>query len=86
MAVKPLVYTRHAAEALSEREIDRSWVAETIEHPDWTVADPAGSGVERRYKAIRAFGDRILRVVCLESAGEVRILTAFFDRKARRPQ
>lgn len=58
----------------------------TVENPDWVTEDPSTPGGERRYRAISDYGDRVLRVVCLENAGEIRMITVFFDRKARRPR
>jgi hypothetical protein len=84
-APKPLVFTKHAEDALREREIDLEWVADTVGDPDWVSDDPTTPGGERRFKVISAYGDRVLRVACLENATEVRIITVFFDRKARRP-
>lgn len=76
---------RHAEDVMREREIDLAWVEATVREPDWTSPDATTRGMERRFKAISAFGDRILRVACLESDAHIRILTMFFDRKARRP-
>ncbi len=81
---KPLVYTKHAGDAVRERELKREWIEETVYFPEWEEEDPRQPPVLRRYRAITAHGDRILRVVCLESDAEIRILTAFFDRGARR--
>jgi len=41
--------------------------------------------VERRFRVIPEFGGRILRIACIETADEIRILTVFFDRDARKP-
>jgi hypothetical protein len=54
--------------------------------PDWTIPDPHRPGVERRFRAIPEFGGRVLRVACYETPVNIRILTVFFDRKARRPR
>jgi hypothetical protein len=47
--------------------------------------DPRRPGVERRFRAIPEYGNRVLRVACYETVVEIRILTVFFDRDARRP-
>ena len=86
MADKPIAYTRHAGDVLRERGLDPDWVEAAVRNPDWVVSDPVTEGATRRFKSIEDFGDRTLRVVCLENASEIRILTAFFDRKARRPR
>ncbi|MCO5156513.1 MAG: DUF4258 domain-containing protein [Aquamicrobium sp.] len=80
---KPLVYTKHAGDAVRERELKREWIEATVHFPEWEEADPR-QPIQRRYRTITAHGDRILRVVCLETDAEIRILTAFFDRGARR--
>jgi hypothetical protein len=80
-----LRYSQHAEDSIVERELDRDWIERTVADPDWKVADPRNPGVERRFRAIPEFGGRILRVACLENADEIRILTAFFDRDARKP-
>jgi hypothetical protein len=83
---KPVLrYTQHAEDSIVERELERDWIERTVADPDWSVADPRNPGIERRFRAIPEFGGRILRVACLENADEIRILTAFFDRDARKP-
>lgn len=83
MTSKPLFLTAHARRSVLEREIDLSWIELTIADPDRSEPDPLRPGVERRFRRIPEFGDRILRVALVESPAEIRILTAFFDRKAR---
>jgi hypothetical protein len=82
---KPLRFTRHAQDAIVERELDQRWIESTAREPEWTHPDPRRPGVERRFRAIPEFGGRILRVACVETADEIRILTVFFDRDARKP-
>jgi hypothetical protein len=82
---KPLRFTKHAEEATLERKLERIWVEKTARESEWSRPDPRRPGVERRFRVIPEFGGRVLRVVCLETANEIRILTAFFDRDARKP-
>ena len=84
MAEKPIVYTRHAERAMSERDIAAAWVEATVRAPEWVLVDETTAGAERRYRSVAERGNRILRVACLESDDHIRIITAFFDRKARR--
>lgn len=84
--MKPLHFTLHAETVISERQLDRSWIELAVREPDWHEADPAGPPTERRYRRIPARDDRIMRVICLETATEIRIITAFLDRKARMPR
>lgn len=83
---KPFSYSRHAEDAIAERELNRAWIERTVREPEWTIADPRRPGVERRFRTIPEYGDRILRVACYEKEAEIRIVTVFFDRDARRPE
>ena len=82
---KPLRFTRHAQDVIVERELDHTWIERTVREPEWSRPDPRRAGVERRFRAIPEFGGRVLRVACFETADEIRILTIFFDRDARKP-
>lgn len=82
---KLLRLTRHAQDAIEERGLDHSWIERTVREPEWSHPDPRQPGAERRFRAIPEFGGRILRVACIETVDEIRILTVFFDRDARRP-
>jgi hypothetical protein len=81
---KVIFYTKHAFDSMIERDLDPEWVERTARKPDHVEPDPFRPGVERRFKAIPEFGGRVLRVACLETRAELRIVTVFFDRKARR--
>ena len=83
--MKPLFFTQHTQDAIDEREIDPAWIERAAHAPEWTVADPNRPGVERRFRRIPEFGNRVLRAACYETTLEIRILTVFFDRNARRP-
>jgi hypothetical protein len=82
--LKPLRFTIHAQDAIEERALDIGWVERTVYEPEWSQPDPRRPEVERRFRAIPGFGGRILRVACIETAEEILILTAFFDRDARK--
>lgn len=84
-ALKPLFLTQHARDAVEERELDMDWLERTAREPDWIHPDPRRPGVERRFRRIPEFGDRVLRAACYETTTEIRILTVFFERKARPP-
>lgn len=81
---KPLALTTHAKLRLATRQIALEWIQQTVYFPDWLEIDPNDSTVERRFSAIPEFGDRILRVACVETETTIRVITAVFDRKARR--
>ena len=81
---KPLVFTAHARQVMAERELDMEWVERTARYPEWTERDP-DPAVERRFRLVPERGGRILRVACVESAHDIRIVSTFLDRRARRP-
>jgi hypothetical protein len=83
---KPLRYTTHCETVMAERQIDRDWVEQTVNDPDWSTPDPSGPPAERRFRRIAQRDNRVLRVVCLETETEIRIITVFFDRNAREPR
>ena len=81
---KPIVLTAHAKKRLQDRRIDPSWIEATVRAPEWTEKDPLDSAIERRFRAIPEFGRRVLRVACVETNSSVRVISALFDRNARR--
>ena len=50
--------------------------------PDFTEADPRHPERIRSYKAIAAFGGRILRVVHRRDGRDMIVITVHFDRRA----
>ncbi|MBM3329997.1 MAG: DUF4258 domain-containing protein [Calditrichaeota bacterium] len=65
-----------------ERELEGSWVVQTLKHPDWTEMGPEGN---LHYMArIPEFGGRILRVVVSQRVEPPQIVTIFFDRRIKR--
>jgi len=81
---KPLSYSRHALDVIAERKLDLRWIERTVREPEWFAGDPRRPGVERRFRAVQEYGGRMLRVACYETETEIRIITVFFDRDARR--
>jgi hypothetical protein len=83
----PIRYTAHAETALAEREIDKVWVERTVRNPEWREPNPGGDQtVERRFRSVPERSSRFLRVVCVETREDIRILSAFLDRRARKPR
>jgi hypothetical protein len=73
----------HTERRLVERKIDRSWVDATVLTPDWTTSDP-DPALTRSYRAIAEFGGRVLRVVHRPDGHDQLVVTAHFDRGAKR--
>ncbi len=76
--------TRHARERVDAGEVQAEWIAATIREADWTVPDPRYPGITRSFKSIAAFGGRVLRVAHRPDDGHILVVTAFFDRGAKR--
>jgi hypothetical protein len=78
-------FTLHAETMLIERAIAREWAERVLAAPEWEVPDPANPGQTRAFAAIAEAGGKILRIVYTEQAGEKRVITLFFDRRAKKP-
>jgi hypothetical protein len=83
---KPAHYSLHAETVLRERRLEHSWVERTIGDPEWSEPDPSSGGAERRYRSVPERDGRYLRVICVETDTEIRIISAFLDRGARKPK
>jgi hypothetical protein len=81
---KPLVLTHHVHMRMAKRQLPVAWVERTIRHPDWAEPEPLAPSVECRFRAIPEFDGPILRIACVETASDIRIITVTFDRDARR--
>jgi hypothetical protein len=80
----PLVYTLHAETVVRERLLDKSWIERTVREPQFVTGDAKDPTAKRYFGSVLERGGRILRVVCVETPHEIRILSAFFDRGAGR--
>ena len=66
------------------RAIEPDWVEATIAAPDRTKADPRNPSLTRSFQAVAAFANRVLRVVHQPDGDDILVVTAHFDRGARR--
>ena len=80
--MKKLVWTHHAEENLSEREIDPQEVYLTLENPE--IRQP---GIKGRIILIRTYFDislnqkMLLRLIIEETATEIKIITVYKTSK-----
>ena len=79
-----IILTRHAADMLAERGVDREWVDCTVNEPDAVEPDSERENVYRAFCSIAEREGRVLRVVYSLSENQIRVITAFFDRARRR--
>ncbi|HJS84092.1 MAG TPA: DUF4258 domain-containing protein [Acetobacteraceae bacterium] len=75
--------TKHVERRIQKRHLALAWIEATIAAPDWTAQDPDPT-LTRSYKAIAAFGGHVLRVVHRPEGADILVVTAFFDRDAKR--
>jgi hypothetical protein len=83
MSERQINFTRHAADMLAERGIERQWVDLTVNEPDAIEPDSERGNVFRAFRSIPERQGRVLRVVYALSENQIRIITAFFDRSRR---
>jgi hypothetical protein len=76
-------FTKHGREAVETRDIAIEWIEATIDAPDSTNRDPRHPDLVRCYRAIAAFGGRVLRVVYRSDGDDICVVTAHFDRGAK---
>jgi hypothetical protein len=72
----------HARDMLKERDISEDWVWQTINTPDWEIKGKDDN--IRYFKSIIGRQERILHVVVNPHLSPMKIVTVFFDRRARR--
>jgi len=75
--------TKHAQEALEEREIPVEWLERTLAAPELVLTDPEDATVERRFRRIPECGGRVLRVAVNTAVEPNRVVSVFFDRRMK---
>lgn len=72
----------HAQDTLKERNIPEEWIWRTVNDPDW---ENTGKDKNIHYfKSIIEHEGRILHIVVNPRVSPKKVVTAFFDRRARR--
>lgn len=72
----------HAQDMLKERNIHEEWVWQTLNNPDWE-----NIGIDNNthyFKSITEHEGRILHIVVNPHGSLKKVVTVFFDRRARR--
>ena len=72
----------HTQDMLKEREIAEEWVWQTIDKPDWKKIGEDNN--IHYFKSISEHEGRILHVIVNPHVSPQRVVTVFFDRRARR--
>ena len=78
--------SEHARTVLVARDIDVAWVARILSQPLRTEDDPRDPSLRHALGPIVERDGRVLRIVYNHAVQPVRLVTAFFDRRERRPQ
>jgi hypothetical protein len=66
------------------RNIPRAYIEAVLANPAYTTPDPADPTLTRSFGPILAFGNRTLRVVHRPEGADIFVVTAHWDRGARR--
>lgn len=72
--------SKHAEDAIREREIRPEWVAQTMDDPLATEPDPEDPALRHALRSISDFGYRVLRVIYNQTKTPPHVVTAYFDR------
>jgi uncharacterized DUF497 family protein len=75
--------TKHAQEAINERNISIEWIERAFYAPELVLPDPVDITLERRFCRIAEFNGRVLRVVVNTTVDPNRVVSVFFDRQMR---
>ncbi len=79
-----VVLSKHTSDELATRRIRLDFIEAALAAPDRRTADPNDPALTRSFKAIAEFGDRVLRVVHRPHGPDIFVVTAHWDRGAKR--
>ena len=79
-----LILTKHAQQNVARDGLDLAWIEATITTPQHADRDPKDATIRRAWRSIPQRGGRVLRVVFRPAGADIVVVTAFFDRGARR--
>lgn len=75
--------SKHAEDAIREREIRPEWIGETLAQPTVIKAHPDDPDLQHALRPIPEFGYRVLRVIFNTSRNPPHVVTAYFDRSMK---
>jgi hypothetical protein len=77
--------TEHARRSLARRtDIRIEWLERALRQPDRVTMDEVDPELEHRLLKIEEYGGRVLRVIVKPGGSALLVVTAFFDRRARK--
>jgi hypothetical protein len=82
--------SKHITDELNNRGIQIGYIEAVLKEPDRVGPDPTDPALTRSFRAIPAFGNRVLRVVHRPdgdggSNADIFVVTAHWDRGAKPP-
>ena len=72
--------TQHARDVLAERHIPVEWLERALHEPELKQPAPADATLERRYRKIPQYENRVLRVVVNTTVAPEWVVSVYFDR------
>ena len=78
-----LAYSRHALHVMAERLIPVEWVELAVAEPALRTPDPNDPDIERFFRPIPEYADRVLRVAVNTRIMPWRVVSVFFDRSKK---
>lgn len=79
-----LKLSKHTADEIEGRGIQVAYIEAALASPERVAPDPKDPALIRSFKAIPEFGNRVLRVVYRPQGADVFVVTAHWDRGAKR--
>ncbi len=79
-----LILTMHAQQKVARFRLDLAWIEATIASPQHIDGDPDDATLVHAWRRIPERDGRALRVVFRSAGTDIVVVTAFFDRGARR--
>lgn len=72
--------SKHAEDAVRERQIRPEWIRATMSQPTATQTSPDDPDLRHALRAIPEFGYRVLRVIFNTTRNPPHVVTVYFDR------
>jgi uncharacterized DUF497 family protein len=84
--IEDFIFTKHATQRLRDRGISLAWVERVLKEPEAVLTDRNDPTVLHRLRSIPEAGGRVLRVAYNCTGLPCKVITVFFDRKAKDPR
>jgi hypothetical protein len=79
-----VILSQHTAREMGRRGIAQAYIEAVVSGPAYTTPDPNDPTLVRAFAPVAAFGGRMLRVVYRRQGDDIFVVTATWDRGARR--